>query len=160
MRIWVHAVGKMKAGPEQELADRYFGRLGKAAPGVGLEFAGIREIVEGRAQGAAERKADEAARLADRMTQEAVTVLLDERGRDLSSADIAAHIGRIRDSGRRDLALVIGGPDGFDAAFRERAGLLLSFGKATWPHQIVRVMLGEQLYRATTILSGHPYHRA
>lgn len=160
MRISVHAVGKMKAGPEQELADRYFDRFARSAPSVGLDFGGVREIAEGRAQGMAERRADEAARLAEKIPDFTDSILLDERGRELSSADIAAHFARIRDRGQKQIAIVIGGPDGFDPALRARAGLVLSFGKATWPHQMVRVMLAEQLYRATTILSGHPYHRA
>ncbi|MBX3579095.1 MAG: 23S rRNA (pseudouridine(1915)-N(3))-methyltransferase RlmH [Rhizobiaceae bacterium] len=159
MRISVHAVGKMKAGPEQELADRFFGRFGKAAPAIGLGFGGVREIAEGRAGPAAGRTADEASRLAERLPPDAELVLLDERGRDLSSADFAAHVARSRDGSRRDMAIVIGGPDGHDPAFRARAGLVMSFGRATWPHQLVRVMLAEQLYRAATILAGHPYHR-
>jgi 23S rRNA (pseudouridine1915-N3)-methyltransferase len=89
-----------------------------------------------------------------------VLFLLDERGRDLSSADIAAQIASQRDSGRKSLVMAIGGPDGHDEDLRRMATLTLAFGKQTWPHQIVRVMLAEQLYRAATILAGHPYHRA
>ena len=160
MRVSVHAVGRMKAGPEKDLADRYFDRFAKAGPGVSLEFAGIFEIVESRGQSPGERKADEAARIMQKLQPACELVLLDERGLNLASDDIATHIARIRDAGRRDLAIAIGGPDGFDTEFRAKAGLVLSFGKATWPHQMARVMLGEQLYRAATILSGHPYHRA
>jgi len=159
MRIAVHAVGRMKAGPEQELADRYFDRLAKAGPAIGLDYAGITEHLESRAQSAAERKLDEAQRLTAKIGG-AETIVLDERGKNLSSEEFARHIGQLRDSGPRELALVIGGPDGLDPAFRDRAGLVVCFGRATWPHQLVRVMLGEQLYRAATILSGHPYHRA
>lgn len=160
MRISVHAVGRMKAGPEKELADRFFDRFKKAGPAIGLEFSGISEIPESRAQGPVERKSDEAARLAEKIAAGSHIVLLDERGKNLSSDEFSQHLGRLKDGGQRDLAIAIGGPDGFDPAFRDKAGLVFSFGKATWPHQLVRVMLAEQLYRAATILSGHPYHRA
>ena len=90
----------------------------------------------------------------------AALIVLDERGKNLGSTDLAEKIGGLRDGGRRHLALVIGGPDGLDPALRGEAELVLSFGLLTWPHQLVRVMLAEQLYRITTILAGHPYHRA
>ena len=86
-------------------------------------------------------------------------VALDERGRDLTSRDLASTFGRWRDDARTRLAFLIGGPDGHGDAVRARADLLLSFGRMTWPHRLVRVMLAEQLYRAATILAGHPYHR-
>jgi 23S rRNA (pseudouridine1915-N3)-methyltransferase len=88
-----------------------------------------------------------------------VTVLLDERGVSLTSEEFAARLGRWRDHGRRDIRFVIGGADGHDEAARQSADLLLAFGRATWPHLLVRAMLAEQLYRAVTILTGHPYHR-
>ena len=87
-------------------------------------------------------------------------VLLDETGKSLSSEDFAGRLAGFRDEGRRDLVLAIGGPDGHDPALRRESGLLLSFGRMTWPHQVARILLAEQLYRACTILSGHPYHRA
>ena len=90
----------------------------------------------------------------------AALVLLDERGKNISSEDLAERIGRLRDGGQKNLVIAIGGRDGHDAALRERAELTLSFGALTWPHQLVRIMLAEQLYRVATILSGHPYHRA
>jgi 23S rRNA (pseudouridine1915-N3)-methyltransferase len=160
MLIAVHAVGRMKAGPEHELAARFFDRFAKSGPAIGLEFSGVSEISEGRAQSADERRRDEAARLRAQITRGAVLILLDERGKNITSADFATRIGDLRDSGRRAAAFVIGGPDGLDPSLRQDAELLLSFGQLTWPHQLVRVMLAEQLYRATTILSGHPYHRA
>ena len=85
---------------------------------------------------------------------------MDERGRDLKSRELADRIGRWRDDGVQDLAFAIGGADGLSQAVRDRADLLLAFGRATWPHMLVRAMLAEQIYRAQTILSGHPYHRA
>ena len=160
MKISVHAVGRMKAGPERELADRYFERFAKSGPAVGLEFAGITEIAEGRAQSAAERQRDESSRLQAQLQPGTALILLDERGKSLSSQDFANRIGQLRDDGRKALVLAIGGADGHDPSLRDQAELVLSFGALTWPHQLVRVMLGEQLYRVATILSGHPYHRS
>ncbi|TGQ67703.1 MAG: 23S rRNA (pseudouridine(1915)-N(3))-methyltransferase RlmH [Mesorhizobium sp.] len=160
MKISVHAVGRMKAGPERELADRYFERFAKSGPAVGLEFAGIVEIAEGRAANANERRRDEGARLQAQLQPGTALILLDERGKSLSSEDFAGRIGQLRDAGRKAMVLAIGGADGHDQALRDQAELVLSFGALTWPHQLVRVMLGEQLYRAATILSGHPYHRS
>jgi 23S rRNA (pseudouridine1915-N3)-methyltransferase len=87
------------------------------------------------------------------------TVVLDERGRDLPSTDLAALLGRWRDDGAREVRFLIGAADGHDEATRKAADLLLGFGRATWPHMLVRAMLAEQLYRALSILDGHPYHR-
>ncbi len=160
MKLAVHAVGRMKSGPEKELADRYFERFARSGPAIGLEFAGVTEIPESRAQNAAERKRDEAARLRTTLGAATALVLLDERGKNISSDDFASRIATLRDAGKRSLVVAIGGADGHDASLRDEAELVLSFGALTWPHQIVRVMLAEQLYRAATILSGHPYHRS
>ena len=160
MLVAVHAVGRMKAGPEQELAARYLDRFAKSGPAVGLEFSGVSDIAEGRAQSADERRRDEAARLRAQLPKGAALIVLDERGKNLGSADLAQRIGDLRDGGRRGLAFVVGGPDGVDPSLRDEAELVLSFGLLTWPHQLVRVMLAEQLYRIATILAGHPYHRA
>lgn len=160
MRIEVHAVGRLKAGPERELADRYFDRLAKAGPAIGLEFAGVHETPESRARSADERKREEGERLAGRLAPGTALFLLDERGRNITSEAFAERIGALRDGGRKDLVLAIGGPDGHDPALAGSAELVLSFGALTWPHQIVRLLAAEQLYRAATILSGHPYHRA
>jgi 23S rRNA (pseudouridine1915-N3)-methyltransferase len=88
------------------------------------------------------------------------TVLLDERGRDLGSEEFAAILERWRDDGIREARFVLGAADGHSPDERAGADLLLAFGKATWPHLLARAMLAEQLYRATTIIAGHPYHRA
>jgi 23S rRNA (pseudouridine1915-N3)-methyltransferase len=159
MRVGVHAVGRMKAGPERELADRYFGRFAKSGPAVGLEFAGVTEIAESRAGTAAGRVREEAVALGSQIS-EAALFLLDERGRNPSSEDLARRISDLRDGGRKRLMFAIGGPDGHDASSREAAEFVISFGAQTWPHQLVRVLLAEQLYRVATILSGHPYHRS
>ncbi|NGN42131.1 23S rRNA (pseudouridine(1915)-N(3))-methyltransferase RlmH [Mesorhizobium sp. CGMCC 1.15528] len=160
MKIAVHAVGRMKAGPDKELADRYLDRFAKSGPAIGLEFTGVVETPESRAQTAAERKREEAEKLRAQLASGAALILLDERGRNISSEDFAGKIGTLRDGGQRNLVVAIGGPDGHDAELRESAALVLSFGALTWPHQLVRIMLAEQLYRVATILSGHPYHRS
>jgi 23S rRNA (pseudouridine1915-N3)-methyltransferase len=159
MKISVFAVGRMKAGPEKELADRYFERFSKSGPAVGLEFSGLVETPESRAQGAAERKREEGDRLRRHLPEDAALILLDERGKSVSSQDFAGRIAALRDGGRRGVLIAIGGPDGHDPSLRDAADLALSFGAQTWPHQMVRIMLAEQLYRTATILSGHPYHR-
>ncbi|MFD2056251.1 23S rRNA (pseudouridine(1915)-N(3))-methyltransferase RlmH [Mesorhizobium calcicola] len=160
MKISVHAVGRMKAGPEKQLADRYFERFAKSGPAVGLEFAGVAEIAEGRAQTANERRREEGQKLQGQLQPGTALILLDERGKSFSSEDFAGRIGLLRDGGRKALVIAIGGADGHDQSLRDQADLVMSFGLLTWPHQLVRVMLGEQLYRAATILSGHPYHRS
>ncbi|ESZ25588.1 23S rRNA (pseudouridine(1915)-N(3))-methyltransferase RlmH [Mesorhizobium sp. M1066] len=160
MKISVHAVGRMKAGPEKLLADRYFERFAKSGPVVGLEFGGIAEIAEGRGQTANERRREEGQKLQTQLQPGTALILLDERGKSFSSEDFAGRLGLLRDGGRKALVIAIGGADGHDQSLRDQAELVMSFGLLTWPHQLVRVMLGEQLYRVATILSGHPYHRS
>ncbi len=160
MKLAIHAVGRMKAGPESDLAQRYLDRLSKAGPGIGLEFAGLTETPESRAQTADQRKRDESTKLEAMLGAGAALVLLDERGDNIGSGEFARRLAAMRDSGLSRAVFALGGPDGHDSALRPKAALVLSFGKLTWPHQIARIMLAEQLYRAVTILSGHPYHRA
>jgi 23S rRNA (pseudouridine1915-N3)-methyltransferase len=159
MHVSVYAVGRMKAGPERELASRFLDRFGKAGPSVGLDFAGMTEIPESRAASADERRREEGQKLLARRDGITAVILLDERGRNVGSEEFARSLALYAEGGRKNLVLAIGGPDGHDAALREEADLVLSFGRLTWPHQLARVMLAEQLYRAATILSGHPYHR-
>ncbi len=159
MRLSILSVGRLKAGPEQELCARYLDRLAKAGPAIGLEWSAGVELPESRAGSAAERKRDEARRLLAALPERATIIVLDERGRHLSTADLSGWIALRRDDRARDLAVIIGGPDGLGDEVRSRADLALAFGRLTWPHQLVRVMLAEQLYRIATVLSGHPYHR-
>ncbi|MEI6418841.1 MAG: 23S rRNA (pseudouridine(1915)-N(3))-methyltransferase RlmH [Sphingomonadales bacterium] len=136
MKLIIIARGRLGQGPEAELVARYAKRLGARLQ--------CQEIAD-----TAPWPAWEGGR----------TVVLDERGRDLASAELAAHLGRWRDDGARAVRFLIGAADGHDAATRAGADLLLGFGRATWPHLLVRAMLAEQLYRAQSILDGHPYHR-
>jgi 23S rRNA (pseudouridine1915-N3)-methyltransferase len=158
MRIVVAAVGRMKRGPEQELAERYRERAAKSGRIVGIRSVEIVEIAESRARDAERRMLEESIALANIVPKGAATVLLDPRGEALDSHAFAKRVSAWNDSGR-DAAFAIGGPDGLAATLSDQADLHLAFGTATWPHQLVRIMLLEQLYRAVTILSGHPYHR-
>ncbi len=159
MRLSIVAVGRMKQEPERELVARYLERsIGSGKP-LGLTGFGVHELPESRASSAAARKAEEMKAIAAQ-TGDGVTVALDERGRTLGSEAFAQLIARWRDEGKAGVSFVIGGADGLDPALVARADMTLSFSPLTWPHQLVRVMLAEQLYRSATILSGHPYHRA
>ena len=160
MRLIVAAIGRLKAGPERDLADRYRDRVAKTGRAIGLRDIDVVEIRESRAQDAGRRRLEESIALANLVPDGAVTVVLDERGANLDSATIANNMRAWCDAARPAAVFIIGGPDGLAGELKERADLTLGFGAATWPHQLVRIMLLEQLYRATTIVSGHPYHRA
>jgi 23S rRNA (pseudouridine1915-N3)-methyltransferase len=158
MRIIVAAIGKLKRGPERDLAERYRERAAKSGRGLGLRTIDIVEIAESRARDAQRRMIEESIALATIIPKGAATVLLDPRGDAVDSNSFAKRISAWNDGGR-DAVFVIGGPDGLAPTLSDQADLHLAFGAQTWPHQIVRIMLLEQIYRATTILSGHPYHR-
>ena len=138
MKLHIIARGKIGRGPEAELVERYIKRLSWPAQITELPESG------GRLPLAAEA---------------CVTILLDEKGETLGSLDRARRLERWRDEGRREARFLIGGADGFTERDRSSADLLLSFGRATWPHLLARAMLAEQLWRATSILANHPYHR-
>ena len=159
MRLNLIAVGRLKDGPERALCERYRERAVGLSRGLGFGGPEIVEIAESKARRSEERKREEAAAIAGRLP-EGLVIALDERGRSQSSENFAQALARERDSGTAAASLVIGGADGLDDAVRERARLVLSFGALTLPHQMVRVLALEQIYRAMTILSGHPYHRA
>lgn len=159
MRIVVISIGRLKQGPERELAQRYHGRFEDTGRKLGFRGLSVHELPESRARDAATRIAEEAAAIAAAIPDKAVLVALDERGDNLDSATLAKHLGRWRDESVGDTIFIIGGADGLSPELRRKARLRVAFGAATWPHQMVRVMLLEQLYRAATILAGHPYHR-
>lgn len=160
MRLVVAAVGRLKQGPERDLAQRYRERIAKAGRAVGFQEIEVVEIAESRAREAERRQTEESIALAQLVPDRAVTVLLDERGDNLGSAGFADTLRRWRDDARPAAVFFIGGADGVALNLRQDADLSLAFGAATWPHQLVRIMLMEQLYRAVTVLAGHPYHRA
>jgi 23S rRNA (pseudouridine1915-N3)-methyltransferase len=160
MRIVVAAIGRLKQGPETELSERYRSRAAQTGRQLGMHAVEIVEIRESRAADAGKRMLEESIALANVVPQGAVVALLDAGGDNLDSASLASQLAKWRSEDRPAAVFLIGGPDGLAASLRDKAELRLSFGAATWPHQLVRVMLLEQLYRAVTILTGHPYHRA
>ncbi len=159
MRVSLSTVGHMKNGPERELVDRYADRFLKIAPSIGLEFRGITQTSESKARDTETRKREEAKALLPENDTPSRILAFDERGKPVSSEEFAALIGKWRDEGARALSLIIGGADGLHENIREKADRIVSFGAMTMPHQLVRVAVCEQLYRAATILCGHPYHR-
>src|SRR4051812_35568911 len=160
MRVVVVAVGRLKQGPERELAGRYRERFEEIGRKLGFRGLEIQEIPESRARHAATRIAEETAAILAKIPEKSVLSVLDERGHSIDSAAFAGHLARWRDQGIENTIFAIGGADGLSPDLRAKAVLRLAFGAATWPHQMVRVMLLEQIYRAGTILAGHPYHRA
>jgi 23S rRNA (pseudouridine1915-N3)-methyltransferase len=159
MRLTLIGVGRLKAGPERELFARYFKRSADLGRAQGISAVELREIDESRARRAEDRCAEEARAIRAAVPKGAWLTLLDEGGAALTSRQWAEEIGRARDGGVAAYALAIGGPDGLDPALKAEARALIAFGAMTWPHQLVRAMAAEQLYRALSILSGHPYHR-
>ncbi|MDP3690149.1 23S rRNA (pseudouridine(1915)-N(3))-methyltransferase RlmH [Bradyrhizobium sp.] len=160
MRLVVISIGRLKQGPERELADRYRERFGDIGRKLGFRGLEIQEIPESRARDAATRISEEAAAISAAIPDKSMLVALDERGDNIDSAGFAKHLGRWRDEAAANTIFAIGGADGLSPELRRKAKLCVAFGAATWPHQMVRVMLLEQIYRAATILAGHPYHRA
>jgi 23S rRNA (pseudouridine1915-N3)-methyltransferase len=155
MRLILCAAGRARGSPEDALAAEYAKRL-KAAP-AGLGPLDIVEI-ESKERDAARRKADEGARILAALP--AVPLLaLDPKGKTLSTEDFAATLARLRDESHAALGLAIGGADGLAPKVLSHARLKLSFGPMVFPHLLARVMLAEQLYRAASLLAGHPYHR-
>jgi len=159
MRLVVISIGRLKQGPERELAERYRERFGDICRKLGFRGLEIHEIPESRARDAATRISEEAAAMSAAIPEKSVLVALDEHGDNIDSAGFARHLGRWRDESVANTIFAIGGADGLSPDLRRRAKLCVAFGAATWPHQMVRVMLLEQIYRAATILAGHPYHR-
>lgn len=159
MRVSIACVGRLKEAEEREIVARYAKRFDQTGRALGLGPIDITELNESRAVTADSRKADEAARLAKISAGAGVTIALDERGRTMTSAEFAKMLARHRDGGAKSAVFLIGGPDGHGASVVETATLRLSLGPMTLPHGFARVVLVEQLYRAATILTGHPYHR-
>lgn len=155
MRVHLCAVGRMRAGPERVLVDDYVTRFDRTGRALSLGPLTEHEVEDKRGGG----MEAEAELLSRAIPSGSLVVVMDERGRVLSSPDFAEKLARWRDGGRQDVAFVIGGADGIAPGLRDRADFAISFGRMVWPHMLVRVMLAEQLYRAANILSGGPYHR-
>jgi 23S rRNA (pseudouridine1915-N3)-methyltransferase len=159
VRLAILAVGRLKDGPERDLCDRYAGRIADSGKSLGFSGPDLAELGESRARRPEDRKSEEAALFRGKL-QGGLVIALDERGASMGSTDFANRLARERDGGTASACFIIGGADGLDAGLRGQAVLTLSFGGLTLPHQLVRVLVLEQIYRALTILSGHPYHRA
>lgn len=160
MRLVLACVGRLKAGAERELVARYLDRARAGGRQVGFSQVDMVEIGESTARRPEDRMAEEGAALVAAFPPDAALVILDPRGRALSSEAFTDWLRARRDGGIGCVCVVIGGADGLSEQVRNRAELLVAYGAATFPHQLVRAMAAEQLYRAVTILSGHPYHRA
>ncbi|MGV3511158.1 MAG: 23S rRNA (pseudouridine(1915)-N(3))-methyltransferase RlmH [Novosphingobium sp.] len=143
MLLHVIARGKIGRSPEAELVERYAKRIS-----WGWKMTELPD-----------RASDKGGSIPSPSQTPSRTVALDERGKQLTSSEFAAILGRWRDDGVRECRFLIGAADGHDDPLRDSADLLIAFGKATWPHMMARAMLAEQLWRATSILAGHPYHR-
>ena len=160
MRIVVAAIGRLKQGPERELAERYRKRAADAGRSVGVSALDIVEIRDSHAGDTGRRMLEELIAIANIIPDDAAIVILDEHGESMNSASFAGRLQGWRAQNRPAVAFVIGGDDGLAPMLREKSTLAIAFGAATWPHQLVRIMFLEQLYRAVTILAHHPYHRS
>ncbi len=160
MRVVIAAVGRLKQGPERELAASYRKRAETTGRPLGFRDIEVIEIRESRAHDVERRRVEELIAIANVIPEAAVVIALDEHGENLDSPALAGLLREWRAEDRAAACFIVGGADGLAPSLIERAQLRLAFGKATWPHQLVRIMLLEQLYRAGTILAGHPYHRA
>ena len=156
MRVRICAVGRLRKGPERDIYDDYLTRFDRTGRPLSLGPAELIEVEDKKGGG----MAGEATLLRRAVPEGALICAMDERGKVIGSPCFANLLAKWRDQGRQDVAFVIGGADGIDPDLRAEADYARSFGKMVWPHMLVRVMLAEQLYRAASILSGGPYHRA
>jgi 23S rRNA (pseudouridine1915-N3)-methyltransferase len=160
MRLHILAVGNARGSHEAPLCDEFIGRAQNIGRRMGFTAVDVTEVAVSKARETEKRMAEEAERLAARVPDGAHVVLLDAKGKGMTSEDFAEMLGAMRDAGTKDFVFIIGGPDGLAPLPKIRSGRSLAFGPQTWPHMLVRAMLAEQIYRAITILAGHPYHRA
>ena len=159
MRLHILAVGFGRGTLEGPLSEDFIGRAVQLGRRMGFPAIICEEVAVSKDRDVRKRMADEAVRLAKRVPDGAHIILLDAKGKGMTSEDFADMLGALRDAGTKDLAFIIGGPDGLAPLPGKRAGRSLAFGPQTWPHLLVRAMLSEQIYRALTILARHPYHR-
>jgi 23S rRNA (pseudouridine1915-N3)-methyltransferase len=159
MQLTIAAVGKLKAGPDRDLFERYAGRVAPAGKALKLGPLLSVEISESRRSSTKERRVEEASALLAKIPDGAILISLDENGDAISSGQFAELLRKQRDAGVASLVFALGGPDGHGAAIAERAARTISLGAITLPHGLARIVLAEQIYRALTILAGHPYHR-
>ena len=159
MKLRISAIGKLKSGPEQELFSRYLSRAQGTGAQLGFPSISHHEYPESRNSKVTIRKQQEAELLFSATDRGNILLVFDENGKDYSSPQFANLLASQRDQGTKELVMTLGGPDGLDRELVDRANFSIRFGSMTWPHQIARILLAEQIYRAMTILAGHPYHR-
>lgn len=155
MRLLIAAIGKLRDAPEAALASDYIARAANAGRQIGFKSV---ELVEVDAKPPGDPRA-EAGALFRATPDQARKILLDERGAEWTSRQLAEKLARWRDDGISCTTFWIGGADGVSQSVKDNADEKLAFGRQTWPHRLVRVMISEQIYRALTILCGNPYHR-
>jgi 23S rRNA (pseudouridine1915-N3)-methyltransferase len=160
MRLLIVAIGKLKQGPERDLFAHYLGRAEAAGRKLSLSPVTSIEVPESRGATASARKEAEAESLLAKIPASYKRIGLDPGGVQLGSDQFAGVLLKFRDGGAQGLAFLVGGADGLGLGAMFKADLVLSLGKMTLPHGLARIVLTEQIYRAATILSGHPYHRA
>ncbi|MCP4072674.1 MAG: 23S rRNA (pseudouridine(1915)-N(3))-methyltransferase RlmH [Hyphomicrobiales bacterium] len=159
MKLRISAIGKLKSGPEQELFSRYLKRARGTGVQLGFPTISHHQFPESKNTTGTIRKQQEAELLFSTTAKGNILLIFDENGKDFSSSEFAHLLANQRDQGAKELTMALGGPDGLDREFVGKANFSIRFGSMTWPHQIARILLAEQIYRAMTILAGHPYHR-
>jgi 23S rRNA (pseudouridine1915-N3)-methyltransferase len=159
MKIHICAVGRLKTGPEKELFEAYLTRARGLGKTLGISRIESTETAEAIHDNAAIRIRLDAVSLQQIIPKTAQSVALDATGKQLGSTGFAQLVQRHLEVRTKDLAFLIGGPDGHAKQTLTSASAILSLGQMTWPHRLVRIMLAEQIYRAVTILTNHPYHR-
>jgi len=159
MRFEIIAIGRLKDGPDRKMFQNYTGRLEAIGRPLALGPVQLLELRESRARTEAARKDDEASRIQEAASNKEFLIALDEGGKTFSSKAFADFVGRTRDEGIRSMVFAIGGPDGHGDKLLRGARMRLSLGFMTLPHGLARIVLAEQLYRAATLIAGHPYHR-
>ena len=159
MRLLILAVGVARGSHEGALCDEFCARATAMGKRLGFPAVTVQEIAVSKQREVDRRICEEGERLAARIPEQAHVICLDAKGKGMTSDAFAEMLGAMRDAGARDLVFLIGGPDGLSLGSKVKPGRSLAFGPQTWPHLLVRSMLAEQIYRAMTILAGHPYHR-
>ncbi len=160
MQLQISAIGTKPNAAQSSLIDEYVKRANGLGRNIGFSGPTVKTFEAPRSLTGDLRQKKESAFLLDTVPNGAKIMVLDERGKNISSENFAKLLGQWRDDGIHGAAFLIGGADGHHPSVAEKASTRLSFGALTWPHMLVRVMLTEQIYRAMTILSGHPYHRS
>lgn len=158
MKLKVISIGQLKNNPILEIQKDYESRILNLSKSVGIKSLEIKELPISKKSSIKERQKEEAKIISQHIKQNNLNLFLDGKGENINSVDISQIISKSSFDGK-DLVFFIGGPDGFDEKIIKVANKIISFGRVTWPHKLIRIMLLEQLYRGITILNNHPYHR-